>query len=102
MIADVWSKKLFQLDDNGYMLYESGCPPCEFNIDGQHWGMPVYNWSEHIDSILIGGKIDLEECSICLIVFVLTLLGFERYFSIPIGKTKKVFNKISRKVVFIN
>ena len=92
--ADVWSqKKLFQLDDDVSMLYEAGCPPCEFNIDGQHWGMPVYNWSEHINSDFDWWKnrfirmFDLFDC-----IRIDHFIGFERYFSIPIGKkTKKGF-----------
>ncbi len=89
--ADVWSKKkLFQLDDDGSMLYEAGCPPCEFNIDGQHWGMPVYNWSEHINSDFDWWKnrfrrmFDLFDC-----IRIDHFIGFERHFSIPIGKKTK-------------
>ncbi len=43
--ADVWAyQHLFQLDENGKMIAESGAPPDDFNEDGQRWGMPVYNW----------------------------------------------------------
>ena len=43
--ADVWANQhLFKLDTHGNMQSESGAPPDDFNVDGQRWGMPVYNW----------------------------------------------------------
>lgn len=46
--ADVWiNRRLFNLDDNGTMRGVAGVPPDYFNADGQLWGMPTFNWSEH-------------------------------------------------------
>jgi 4-alpha-glucanotransferase len=46
--ADVWANpKLFVLDTTGQPTVVSGCPPDIFNPDGQLWGHPQYNWSEH-------------------------------------------------------
>lgn len=43
--ADVWSHPgLFQLDKKGEMTGVAGVPPDYFNQDGQHWGMPLFNW----------------------------------------------------------
>lgn len=46
--ADVWiNRPLFNLDENGTMRGVAGVPPDYFNADGQLWGMPTFNWSEH-------------------------------------------------------
>jgi malto-oligosyltrehalose synthase/4-alpha-glucanotransferase len=43
--ADVWANPgLFQLDEAGEMTGVAGVPPDYFNEDGQHWGMPLFNW----------------------------------------------------------
>lgn len=43
--ADVWSHPgQFQLDKKGRMTGVAGVPPDYFNEDGQHWGMPLFNW----------------------------------------------------------
>ncbi|WP_134090971.1 malto-oligosyltrehalose synthase [Olivibacter sp. XZL3] len=46
--ADVWiNRRLFNLDDDGNMRGVAGVPPDYFNADGQLWGMPTFDWSEH-------------------------------------------------------
>ncbi|MCQ2461879.1 MAG: 4-alpha-glucanotransferase [Clostridia bacterium] len=46
--ADVWeNKELFMLDENCRPVFVAGCPPDDFSPDGQNWGNPVYNWTEH-------------------------------------------------------
>ncbi len=46
--ADVWANpKLFKLDENGIMKFQSGCPPDFFLKDGQVWGHPIYDWNVH-------------------------------------------------------
>ncbi len=43
--ADVWANPdHFQLDEAGEMTAVAGVPPDYFNKDGQHWGMPLFNW----------------------------------------------------------
>ena len=43
--ADVWSNpEYFHLDQDGSMISVAGVPPDYFNKDGQHWGMPIFNW----------------------------------------------------------
>ena len=46
--ADVWAnQKLFRLDEDGKMKYQSGCPPDLWSDTGQAWGHPTYNWETH-------------------------------------------------------
>ena len=46
--ADVYANpELFQLDSEGRMKYQGGCPPCEYQEEGQLWGSPLYNWQNH-------------------------------------------------------
>lgn len=46
--ADVYANQdLFQLDSSGKMIYQGGCPPCEYQAEGQLWGSPLYNWKNH-------------------------------------------------------
>lgn len=46
--ADVWSnRRLFLLDRQGHPSVLSGCPPDDFSAEGQLWGNPMYDWSEH-------------------------------------------------------
>jgi len=46
--ADVYANpELFQLDSEGRMIYQGGCPPCEYQEEGQLWGSPLYNWQNH-------------------------------------------------------
>ncbi len=43
--ADVWLHQgQFQLDADGGLLVQSGCPPDYFSANGQLWGNPLYRW----------------------------------------------------------
>ncbi|ASZ14183.1 4-alpha-glucanotransferase [Chitinophaga pendula] len=43
--ADVWAaQSLFKVDAQGKLKGVAGVPPDYFNAEGQHWGMPVYDW----------------------------------------------------------
>jgi malto-oligosyltrehalose synthase/4-alpha-glucanotransferase len=43
--VDVWAHRpLFRLDSAGNRLGLAGVPPDAFSVDGQLWGMPVYDW----------------------------------------------------------
>jgi malto-oligosyltrehalose synthase/4-alpha-glucanotransferase len=43
--ADVWThKELFKLDHAQRMRAVAGVPPDYFNQEGQHWGMPLFDW----------------------------------------------------------
>ncbi len=46
--ADVWANpQLFQLDERHLPNRIAGCPPDDFNADGQVWGNPLYDWERH-------------------------------------------------------
>lgn len=46
--SDVWSEpELFAVDASLKPVYVAGCPPDDFSPEGQLWGNPLYNWSEH-------------------------------------------------------
>ena len=46
--ADVWThRELFDLDRSGLPRTISGYPPDAFNVDGQRWGHPHYDWAAH-------------------------------------------------------
>jgi len=45
--ADVWAHpELFQMNEKGEMTGVAGVPPDYFNENGQHWGMPLYDWEK--------------------------------------------------------
>ena len=46
--ADVYANpELFQLDSKGRMKYQGGCPPCEYQEEGQLCKSPLYHWQNH-------------------------------------------------------
>ena len=43
--ADVWAnRELFTLDEDGGLRACAGVPPDGFSDEGQHWGMPLFDW----------------------------------------------------------
>ncbi len=47
--SEVWAnQKLFQINtENSAFEYVAGVPPDYFNMEGQFWGNPLYDWQEH-------------------------------------------------------
>lgn len=83
--ADVWAnKELFQLDDNAKAKFISGCPPDDFNHDGQIWENPLYDWAKNKENSYqwwkerIGYNLQMTD-----IVRLDHFIGFTRYWSIP-------------------
>mgnify|MGYP002870387209 CR=1 FL=1 len=115
--VDVWvNQKLFKLDENSKMRFQSGCPPDSFVKTGQVWGHPIYDWNMHekdnfnwwINRILfLYNRVD--------IIRIDHFNGFAKYWEIPAsdnhglnGKWKegpgklffeKVFDKIKSKII---
>ncbi|MFA5527574.1 MAG: bifunctional glycogen debranching protein GlgX/4-alpha-glucanotransferase, partial [Peptostreptococcales bacterium] len=45
--CDTWTnKQLFKLDSEGRPTAVAGVPPDYFSKTGQHWGNPIFNWTE--------------------------------------------------------
>lgn len=83
--ADVWAnKELFQLDTDAKPQFISGCPPDNFNHDGQIWENPLYNWDLNKET---GYKWWKERIAYNLLLTDIVRLdhfiGFTRYWSIP-------------------
>ena len=83
--ADVYfNKSLFQLDESGRMKYKSGCPPCEYQEEGQVWGNPLYKWEAHEESNFAWWKNRLSKLLEMVDVIRLDhFIGYHRYYRIP-------------------
>ena len=87
--ADVYSNQcLFQLDDSGRMKYKSGCPPCEYQEEGQVWGNPLYKWEAHEESNFVWWKNRFSKLLEMVDVIRLDhFIGYHRYYRIPINES---------------
>ena len=85
--ADVYSnQELFQLNISGEMKYKSGCPPCEYQENGQVWGNPLYQWEEHEKSEFIWWKNRFSKLLEMVDLIRLDhFIGYHRYYRIPIN-----------------
>lgn len=83
--ADVWAhKELFQLASNLQAEYISGCPPDNFNPDGQIWENPLYNWQRNKDTNYHWWIERIAyNLKICDVLRLDHFIGFARYWSIP-------------------
>ena len=85
--ADVcFNRNLFQLDMEGKMEYQGGCPPCNYQQEGQLWGTPLYNWDIHINSNFEWWRKRFRKLfemvdSVRLDHFI----GYARYYRIPLA-----------------
>lgn len=84
--ADVWANKaLFQLDANAKALFISGCPPDDFNQDGQIWENPLYDWEKNKKTKYQWWKERIAyNLQLSDIVRLDHFIGFTRYWSIPV------------------
>ena len=114
--ADVYShRELFQLDQSGRMSYQSGCPPCNFQKNGQLWGNPIYDWDSHKRSNFEWWVKRFKKLFEMVDIIRLDhFIGYDRYFRIPIShKTaingewmpapgKELFNTINKNISNFN
>mgnify|MGYP001185810822 FL=1 len=86
--ADVfYNKELFQLDGAGEMLWQSGCPPCEFQEDGQLWGAPLYNWKNHEEQNFDWWKKRFKKLfGMVDIIRLDHFIGYAHYYRIPMNE----------------
>ncbi|MGJ8651199.1 MAG: 4-alpha-glucanotransferase [Opitutaceae bacterium] len=83
--SDVWAHpELFQLDKNGRPKAVAGVPPDYFSADGQLWGNPLYDWSQH-ESTDFAWWIERIRSNLEFydIVRLDHFRGFESYWSVP-------------------
>lgn len=86
--ADVWaSPQLFQLEEGNIPTAVAGCPPDGFAAEGQLWGNPLYNWSEHRRTGYEWWISRLRHCfELYDAVRIDHFRGFDEYYSIPYGE----------------
>ena len=85
--ADVWANPaLFQLDEDLTPTAVAGCPPDQFNEDGQLWGNPLYDWQAMADT---GYSWWLRRLHAAARMYDVVRLdhfrGFESYWAVPYG-----------------
>ncbi len=85
--ADVWANpELFQLDEDLTPTAVAGCPPDQFNDDGQLWGNPLYNWQAMADQGYAWWLRRLRAAAGMYDVGRLDhFRGFESYWAVPYG-----------------
>ena len=85
--ADIWSEpQFFQLDENLRAGEVSGCPPDDFNDDGQLWGNPLYDY-DRMRADGFGWWIRRIEGVPRLydVIRIDHFRGFESYWAVPAG-----------------
>ena len=85
--ADVYSNpELFQLDGEGRMIYQGGCPPCEYQEEGQLWESPLYNWQNHEKTNFEWWQRRFKKLFEMVDIIRLDhFIGYSKYYSIPIS-----------------
>ncbi len=83
--ADVWAhQRLFDLDGQGRPRVVAGVPPDYFSATGQHWGNPLYRWTEHQkDGYQWWAERLRRTFKLCDMVRIDHFRGFESYWEIP-------------------
>ena len=113
--SDVWSNKnLFKLNNNNSMQFISGCPPCDFNKNGQLWGNPIYNWKQHKETEFKWFILRFKKLYEMVDIIRLDhFIGYSKYWSIPsnmhsakLGKWKNApgeyfFSELRKKINLI-
>ena len=84
--VDVWrSPESFQVDEeSGKPIAVAGCPPDYFSKDGQFWGNPLYDWTQHKkDGYSWWIKRFESSFKLYDLVRIDHFRGFESYWSVP-------------------
>jgi 4-alpha-glucanotransferase len=87
--ADAWANpELLLLDKHGKPAVVAGVPPDYFSADGQLWGNPLYNWTQHASS---GFAWWVARLRAAMARFDLLRIdhfrGFETYWAVPAADT---------------
>jgi 4-alpha-glucanotransferase len=86
--VDVWANPdMFRIDKDGNMLGAAGVPPDYFSENGQHWGVPTYNW-QHIKQTNYDWWVERLKKNIELfdVVRIDHFRALEAYWEIPPGE----------------
>ena len=83
--ADVYANQiLFNLESSGKMIYQGGCPPCEYQNEGQIWGNPLYNWRNHEETNFLWWKKRFKKLFDMVDIIRLDhFIGYIKYYRIP-------------------
>lgn len=93
--VDAWTnKKLFKIDKDGKQTKLAGCPPDFFCPEGQLWGNPVYNWTEHKkDNYSWWNKRVTHTLKMVDMIRLDHFRGFEAAWEVPEGSVNAVNGK---------
>lgn len=109
--ADLWANpEIFDVDIELNPRYVAGCPPDDYALDGQRWGMPVFNW-DYLEQTDFDWWMKRMERNIKLydVIRIDHFRGLESFYSIPadednarngvwrVAKGKHFFDKIKRR-----
>lgn len=83
--SDAWAKRdIVCLDEDGRPTHVAGVPPDYFSADGQLWGNPLYDWSQHAKNGYRWWIDRLRRTTeLADIVRIDHFRGFEAYWSVP-------------------
>ncbi len=83
--ADVWSRR-----EEFDLTKEAGAPPDAFSADGQHWGLPAYNWTAQQGNDFAWWRAKVKHAASFYDFFrVDHMVGFFRTWVIPFDKNIK-------------
>lgn len=87
--VEVWkNREDFLLDDEGRPIELAGAPPDPYNMDGQLWGNPVYDWAhQQADGYGFWERRLLAARNLYDIVRLDHFIGFYNYWSVPAGES---------------
>jgi len=85
--VDVWSKpELFLMKEDLSLSATSGAPPDQFNIEGQNWGTPLYDWKKmESDDYFWWQERIKRVCDFFDIYRLDHFRGFESFWRVPSG-----------------
>ena len=93
--TDVWAERsMFRLDSRGIPTEVAGVPPDYFSKDGQLWGNPLYNWTEHKKTGYAWWISRIrQQLQLVDYLRIDHFRGFEAYWSVPYGDETAINGK---------
>lgn len=83
--ADVWAnRKLFKINDEGFLDEVAGCPPDALSRGGQKWGNPLYDWENmERDNFFWWGERIRTVSTFYDVLRINHFVGIVKYYSVP-------------------